>query len=161
LAEFSDASPRFFHIFELSPAAASSACLRHRQFDATPRFRHAKKQQLLSAAEALQPYFPLALPVASPPESIPENSGNQHQEATMSGSTQIPAADAVKFFKGMDIAVQSARTVKAKGADGIERDTVEIKNRALSEDGILAAVDLGNRVSIVTIDGKRYEAAKK
>lgn len=75
--------------------------------------------------------------------------------------TQIPAADAVKYFKGVDIAVQTVRPVKVKGTDGVERDGSEIKNRPLSEDGILSAVDLGNRIAIVTIDGRRYEAAKK
>lgn len=77
------------------------------------------------------------------------------------GSTMIPAADAVKFFKGMDIAVQTARAVKVKDAAGVERDSAVITNVPLAENTILAAVDFGSRVQIVTVDGKRYEAAKK
>ncbi len=78
----------------------------------------------------------------------------------MAGS-KITAAEAMKFFKGGDIAVQTARQVKVKGEDGVTRPAFETKNRPLAEDLILSAVDYGDRVSIVTIDGKRHEAQKK
>jgi hypothetical protein len=74
--------------------------------------------------------------------------------------TPITAAEALKAFKGADISVRTIRAIKVKGADGIEREVPEAKNRPLSEAGILSAVDFGDRVAITTSDGKKYEAKK-
>ncbi len=78
----------------------------------------------------------------------------------MAKAKQITAEEALKFFKGAKISVQHARRVKKKGEDGVEREAFETKSQDLSEAGILSAADYGDRVVIVTIDGKRYEAAK-
>ena len=75
--------------------------------------------------------------------------------------TKITAAEAVKFFKGADISVQTARPVKVKGDDGVMRPAFETKRAPLAEAHIHAAADYGDRVVIVTIDGQRHEAQKK
>jgi len=74
---------------------------------------------------------------------------------------EIAAADALKFFSRQNISVQTATPVTVKGEDGKERPGFKTKDAALAEDHILAARDHGDKVVITTIDGRRYEAAKK
>ncbi len=74
---------------------------------------------------------------------------------------EIPAASALAFFKSQKISVQEAKPIKAKGEDGRERPGFKTENVALAEAHILSAKDYGDRVTIITIDGRRYEAAKK
>lgn len=76
-------------------------------------------------------------------------------------ATKITAAEALKFFKGGEVTVRITRAVKVKGEDGVERMVNEPKKVPLSEAGILSAADHGDKVVIVTIDGKRHEAPKK
>lgn len=73
---------------------------------------------------------------------------------------EITAGDAMKFFKGAKIAVQDAKVVKVKGEDGKTREGFDVKNAELAERHIIGAADYGDRVAIVTLDGKRYEAKK-
>ena len=75
--------------------------------------------------------------------------------------TEIAAADALKFFKGQTITVQEARPAKGKDENGKPRSGYDVKNAPLAEAHVLSAKDHGNRVTITTIDGKRYEADKK
>lgn len=75
-------------------------------------------------------------------------------------ATKISAAEAMKFFKDAKIEVRRVRSVKVKGDDGGERMANEAKLVPLSADGILSAADHGERVVIVTTDGKRHEAKK-
>ena len=76
-------------------------------------------------------------------------------------ATAIAAAEAVKYFKGKNsVQVQTAKPVKVKGDDGKVRDAFDVKSVPLSEEHVLSATDLGDKVKIVTIDGQRYEAAK-
>jgi cation transport regulator ChaB len=74
--------------------------------------------------------------------------------------TEILAADALKLFKKAQITVQEAVRVKRTGDDGKIREAFDVAQRALKAEHILSAKDLGDRVSITTIDGQRYEAAK-
>jgi len=73
----------------------------------------------------------------------------------------IAPADALKLFSRQNITVQTATPVKVKGEDGKERPGYKTKAEPLAEDHILAARDRGNMVAITTIDGHRYEAAKR
>ena len=79
----------------------------------------------------------------------------------MANAKEITAADALKFFGRQNITVQVARPVKVKGEDDKERPGFKTKDEALAEEHILAARDYGDRVTLVTIDGRRYEAAKR
>jgi hypothetical protein len=74
---------------------------------------------------------------------------------------EIAAADALKFFSRQSITVQTATPVKVKGEDGVERPGYKTKDEALAADHVLAARDHGEKIVIVTIDGRRYEAAKR
>ena len=60
----------------------------------------------------------------------------------------------MKFFKGRDVKVQ----VATPGKDGQGFTTAAAP---LAEEHVTGARDYGDRVAIVTIDGQRYEAAKK
>lgn len=62
---------------------------------------------------------------------------------------EIAAAEAIKAFGKQSITVQAARQVTVKGADDVE---------PLAVKHIIAAADYGDRVTIVTLDGRRYEA---
>ncbi len=74
--------------------------------------------------------------------------------------TKIGAAEALKTFKGKSISVQEARFVKNKGDDGKVRDVAETKMEALAERHVLDAARYDDgRTVIVTIDGRRHEAA--
>ena len=79
--------------------------------------------------------------------------------------TEIPAAEAVKRFAKEDITVQTATPckIKVKDADGKdtgkERDGFKTKDEALAAEHILSAVKGGGKVVIVTIDGRKHEAA--
>lgn len=73
----------------------------------------------------------------------------------------IAAADALKYFAKSAIEVQTARPVSVKGEDGKERPTFKTEMKPLAEQHVIAARDYGEKVVIVTIDGRRYEQAKK
>lgn len=76
-------------------------------------------------------------------------------------SKEIAAADALKYFGKSAIEVQTARPVTVKGEDGKERPTFKADMKPLAEQHVIAARDYGDKVVIVTIDGRRYEQAKK
>jgi len=76
-------------------------------------------------------------------------------------SRKIEAAEALKLFRGQSITVQTTTPVKVKGEDGRERPGYKTKDEALAAEHVLAARDHGDKVVIVTIDGRRYEAAKR
>lgn len=70
----------------------------------------------------------------------------------------IAAADAVKAFKGQRISVQEARPVKVKGEDGVMRDAFKTEDVALAAEHVLSAkLYEDGRLTITTIDGRRYE----
>lgn len=78
----------------------------------------------------------------------------------MSNPKEISAADAVALFAEQKIKVQTAKSVKTKGDDGKVREQFETEMAALAEEHVLSAKDYGDRVTITTIDGKRFEAAR-
>ena len=72
--------------------------------------------------------------------------------------TEVDAAAALRLFKGQSIVVQTARPGKRKGEDGVERTVMITEDKDLAPDHVLSAKQWSNgRVSITTIDGKRYE----
>ena len=71
----------------------------------------------------------------------------------------IAAKEALKFFKN-SIEVQTATPVRTKGEDSIERPGFKSKMERLAEEHVLSARDYGDRVTIVTLDGRRHEAVK-
>lgn len=73
---------------------------------------------------------------------------------------EITAAEALKAFKGSDVAVQTATPTQVKGSDGVMRDGFSVKTEPLAEALITGARDYGDRVVITTIDGQRHEAPK-
>jgi hypothetical protein len=83
----------------------------------------------------------------------------------MAKYTEIPAADVVKRFAKQDITVQTATPAKFKVKDadgkdtGKERDGFKVKDEALAAEHVLSAVKGEGKVVIVTIDGRKYEAA--
>lgn len=79
----------------------------------------------------------------------------------MGTRTEIAADAAMEFFKGQAISVQTAEKKSVKGDDGVTREAFKTSNVPLREAHILSAADYGDRVAIVTIDGRRYEAARK
>lgn len=66
---------------------------------------------------------------------------------------ELEPAEAVAFFKGQDVKVQTA----TPGKDG----GFVAKEEALNADHITGAADYGNRVVITTVDGQRHEVEKK
>jgi ribosomal protein S4E len=76
--------------------------------------------------------------------------------------TKISAAEAVKAFKTRPM-VQTARVgkVQVDAGDGkkTERDGYVTKDEQLSEKHILSAVKFDDRLVVVTIDGRKHEAA--
>lgn len=79
----------------------------------------------------------------------------------MAQGKQLSAADAMKAFKGKSIVVQVATPVKVKGEDGKRREGFETKGTPLAEEHVLSACDCGDRIVMVTIDGRKYETAAK
>ncbi len=81
----------------------------------------------------------------------------------------ISAAEALKAFAKQSITVSDfmrdksgAPVVKrVKGEDGREREARGTETRALAESDIVRAVDRGDAIAIVTLDGKRYTAKKR
>lgn len=73
--------------------------------------------------------------------------------------TEVGAAEALKFFKNASITVQEAKAVKTKGEDGKTREGYVAEKVSLAEEHVLSAKAWpGNRITITTIDGRRYEA---
>lgn len=79
----------------------------------------------------------------------------------MAAGKEISAADAVKAFKSQSITVQTATPAKVKGADGKMRDGFKTNMTPLAEEHVLAARVADGRIVMVTIDGRKYEAAAK
>lgn len=82
------------------------------------------------------------------------------------GYKDMNAADAVKLFAKQNIKVQEATAVNVaiKDADGNDtgkvRPAYETKMAALDEDHVISAKKYDDgRVTITTIDGRRFEAA--
>lgn len=76
------------------------------------------------------------------------------------GKKTIAAAEALKVFGKMDIQVQEAMPAKLKGEDGKERPGFKTQMKPLAEKHVLSAAKYDDgHVSIVTIDGRRHEAA--
>jgi len=75
--------------------------------------------------------------------------------------TTITAAEAVKHFSKAEIAVQ---VVKTDGKSGTplrnEAGHIVTEMKPLAAAHVIAARDLGDSVSIVTIDGRKHQAAK-
>ena len=71
---------------------------------------------------------------------------------------EIAAAEAIKAFGKQSITVQAARQVTVKGADDVERPGFKTTDEPLAVKHIIAAADYSDRVTIVTLDGRRYEA---
>lgn len=73
----------------------------------------------------------------------------------------LPAAEAVKSFAKSDITVSVVKTGKG-GEPQRNPDTNHIitEMKPLAASHILAAMEDGETVSITTIDGRRYSAAK-
>lgn len=79
----------------------------------------------------------------------------------MAQGKAIAAADAVKLFGKSDIKVRVAKRITVRDKDTKkEREGFDVKETALAAEHILAAADFGDRVGIVTIDGRKYEAKK-
>ena len=71
----------------------------------------------------------------------------------------VAVAAALPFFKGQNIKVQTARTVKTQSADGKTRDGFKTEIEPLAERHVLSAKQWADeRVTITTIDGRRHEA---
>jgi hypothetical protein len=78
----------------------------------------------------------------------------------MAKAKQISAEEAVKFFAGKKITVQTAKPVTVKGKDGApDRAAFDTKDADLAAEHITGAAHYGDRVVISTSDGKKYEAA--
>ena len=71
---------------------------------------------------------------------------------------EISATEAIKAFAKSGIKVQEAKAVTLKGEDGKERPGFKTDDVPLREAHILSAADYGDRITIVTIDGRRHEA---
>jgi len=78
----------------------------------------------------------------------------------MGQRVQIAAAEAVKHFKGVEIAVQVVKRSQVKGEDGKMRELVETKMADLRASHVMAGYDLGDEISITTIDGRRHVVRK-
>jgi len=82
---------------------------------------------------------------------------------------QISAGAALKAFSAQrikitDFARDSKGNViveKKKGDDGKAREIRTPETRGLAERDILGATDFGDRIVIITADGKRYSTADK
>ncbi len=84
----------------------------------------------------------------------------------MNAFEAIGATEAVEVFKKRKITVQTATPIKepAKALSGKpgQRDTFDVKYVPLRAEHIMAAKKyLDGRVSIVTIDGRRYEEPER
>lgn len=73
---------------------------------------------------------------------------------------EISAGDAMRAFRNQRILVQTATPAKVKGDDGKTREVFKTANVPLSPELVLSAkkYDSG-KITITTIDGKRYEAS--
>lgn len=76
---------------------------------------------------------------------------------------EISAAEAVKLFAKQNITVQTAKRVKVTDKEtGKVSEPFETKQAPLAAEHVIAVKTLDNgSVRIVTIDGRRYEAAGK
>lgn len=73
---------------------------------------------------------------------------------------EVPAGDVIRMFRGIE--VQTAKPVKVKGEDGVERDAMKTDMVPLAEEHIISAKRWRNgKITITTIDGKRHEAGKR
>lgn len=84
----------------------------------------------------------------------------------MSGFDSITPAEAVKAFAKRNITIQTATPIKAPGntlsGASRERDQYEVKYVPLKAEHILAAKRyFDGRVSIVTIDGRRFQEPER
>lgn len=73
---------------------------------------------------------------------------------------EIDAAEAIKALgKKLDgVTVQVAKPLKKKGDDGKVRETFEVKTAALQAAHVISAKKWADgKVSITTIDGRRYD----
>lgn len=71
-------------------------------------------------------------------------------------ATQISKAEALKAFKTLPM-VQTARRVKVKDENGVEREKFETRDTSMALGHITGAARYEDRIVVTTIDGKKHE----